>query len=484
MWPKTAHPQQSIRPLEVVIHPTCVYFHSKIDPLNPSSYVLLHSTAEIIFTATLRFKREKEKKMSAMDAMLSLHYFPVTFTLMVASGLYYRGHRKTLCAGIALAGICLSSMAFYVQPLAVLKPLSGPFNVAVREVMANTTAGVPPVTWFFPTLAALRGGKGRPWLPYNDVRYVDGLAQYAGIPRLFTRDLRLTRVADSPSESTPLPLMEDDGVTPRPLVFFSHGIAGFPHLYTTLLMEMAASGALVAAVTHMDGSASFCRDAASHVEVPLDTALPWTLEAREAQLNVRVKETRLTLERLQSGALLRELGYAEGEIKKYLASKPSVTLVGHSFGGSTMMATALETKDAAATEVRGAAGPFYTGVVALDPWPLPLKGSFMKSLRAGTARYDIPTQIHVSEAWMRDKKVFPQLTTIFTVIFESGARVGDGRPPDVSLLPSAQTGHTSYSDMAVLSPVLMRPSFATADMPSMIQGWAKGTMEFSKNTRR
>lgn len=459
----------------------------------------------------------------------SLHFLPILLATAVGPPIYLSGH-ALLSAAVVTGGLALSALTLWLEPIVTLAPLGGPCRVSFKELppTRRTEQGdrCPPLTLVYPTTE--RRPKAMHWLPFGDHEYLKGMAAYAHVPFIAVRDMQLTTIAahmDAPPQS----LIRPDG-SARPIFIHSHGLAGFARLYSSFLTTVAARGAVVVAVNHTDQSAAFCRDAANTLRIPLKGGLRWTYRDREPQLRVRIDEVRNTIAEVLNGSVLRQLGFPEADVEAYVRGNPQVVLVGHSFGGATMLATAHE------EEKRLRAGkPNYHSaiacVVAHDPWHIPLWGRFVKAtpsdgaeldetLKGFTeeeATYSVPTLLHHSQAWQMDKEswgFFTQLTAAIHArmktttttnelllpaqrqrIEEANRRMskalaaeGAGQGQGTTVHPedwlvtrvTPKTGHLSVTDMPFLSPVVFKERYQTRHPEEPIQQWADEAMRFAE----
>ncbi|EPY33019.1 1-alkyl-2-acetylglycerophosphocholine esterase [Strigomonas culicis] len=337
-----------------------------------------------------------------LSYIFSLHVLPSVIGVTAAAAQVFACHQAWQWALLYLcAGVGTSNLMFFISPLPTLSPVGGKYHVGMKEIPRGSGDDdtLPPVTFFYPSRTACAAPQQ--WLPFGDSGYTRGMAAYSGVPAFLLKDMRYVK-ATVTSDAPCAPLFLADG-SPRPLLLFSHGVAGYARLYTALLLNVAARGAIVAAMAHLDGSGAHCRDATGRFAVPLDTARPWDADAREPQLKQRIVETQKTMARLQqTGDLLVALGYAPEEVRRYVALKPKLVLVGHSFGASAVMATALSPKTEAKDTV--------AAVVALDPWHVPLERSlFLEPIEKAQWRYATPSLIVHSETWF----VWTEVTEFF-----------------------------------------------------------------------
>ena len=208
-----------------------------------------------------------------------------------------------------------------------------------------------------------------------------------------------------------------------PLVIFSHGLGGCRSTYGVLCAEMASWGAVVVAPEHQDESAVLTHrlvisseksSIADAVVVPIRHRSGGNSGGdgwRQSQLRRRRAETVAIVEALREikRQLLRQIegnpliissspgdyderslffnsaisytGNTAALAALKLASLDTVALVGHSFGGSTMIDVASSSLSAVALDVEcdSRAAPSrqkfdISCVAALDPWMSPLEG--------------------------------------------------------------------------------------------------------------
>ncbi|KPA86313.1 putative Phospholipase A2-like protein [Leptomonas pyrrhocoris] len=368
--------------------------------------------------------------------------------------------------------------------------MGGHYNVGLKELRGDLAARKPPISVFYPTTSA-PDPCGVDCIPFHDTQYLRGMARFAGVPFFLLRDLLFNRCcmrADAP----PAQLFQEEGM-PRPIAVFSHGYAGFPRLYNALLMDMAARGVVVFAVTHMDTSASYCRDAGGSLHIPFIADTKWTTEATEPLLAMRVRETRNTIRGVRTGELLRSLGYTKEVVDRYLAMDQPIHLVGHSFGGATAMVASLEEEKAA--KDNKVPSPIAS-VVAYDPWGVPMKEDmFLRRLidRKDPCHYTTPTLLFFSEAWIHDKAQCDFFADAHNVITmqehtEEEAAVIDAANRKLKSQNATWytrrdvygTGHLSFTDAVLFSRVVHRKSYMKVAPRASIVGFAHGTVQFMK----
>jgi platelet-activating factor acetylhydrolase len=163
-----------------------------------------------------------------------------------------------------------------------------------------------------------------------------------------------------------------------PVVIFSHGIGGFRTTYSSICTELASHGALVVAVEHRDGSASFTMTNQTE-SLPYQKPPPSGTEAeytfRHNQLLYRYSEIQCILDLLDSlnssSSPLPNIYISPSDkpVPNFHMDLSKLHIMGHSFGAATgFYAISQE--------------PRFCSVVALDPWMKPLPQNPQFSNRA------------------------------------------------------------------------------------------------------
>ncbi|XP_051892184.1 platelet-activating factor acetylhydrolase 2, cytoplasmic-like isoform X2 [Pristis pectinata] len=225
----------------------------------------------------------------------------------------------------------------------------GPFNVGCTDVMADHTRQGSFFRLYYPC-EAYEPSTQPSWIPRC----------YYSIPVGWNAPFR--------------------AVEKYPLIIFSHGLGAFRTLYSSICLEMASQGFVVAAVEHRDESAActyffkprveqLSEDTQSDLEevwLPIRklNASEEEFSLRNEQLSQRVEECGRVLDVLadiNSGtpiknALLDNLALS---VLKGCIDLQRVAVMGHSFGGSTSILAAAKDKR-------------FRCAVALDSWMFPL----------------------------------------------------------------------------------------------------------------
>merc|ERR1712118_198449 len=88
-------------------------------------------------------------------------------------------------------------------------------------------------------------------LEYFRPKALDGLCNWLGLPRW---------LASLVLEGRQHQVVQGEPVKGLPVIIYTHGIGGCQEMYTQFCRELASCGAVVVAIEHEDGSASFAED--------------------------------------------------------------------------------------------------------------------------------------------------------------------------------------------------------------------------------
>ncbi|XP_053737385.1 platelet-activating factor acetylhydrolase [Synchiropus splendidus] len=263
-------------------------------------------------------------------------------------------------------------------------PPRGPRHVGCTDLMMGHTAQGCFFRLYYPCEET--GKTERPsWIPCRE--YFNGLADFMKLNRTFTVPIfhymfgsfKIPAMPDAPFKSN----------EKYPVVIFSHGLGAFRTLYSTICVELASQGFIVASVEHRDSSASatyYCHEATqSETMVLKSNALQeWmyyrALQQGEKEFPLRNQQVKLrakecvdaleTLAEINSGKqvtndLQTHFDWTTLENSMDLSK---VSVMGHSFGGATVI-QALSQDD-----------KFKCGV-ALDTWMLPVDDETIPKVR-------------------------------------------------------------------------------------------------------
>lgn len=426
-----------------------------------------------------------------------------------AQALFSSPLMAAFCLGTGVLGSFLLRSA---APTPIFQAVGGSYHVGIRHIPGDRARGVPPMAAYYPTHIPPNVQDPETWLPHDgDVRYVEGLASYSRLPTLLFRHwcfvgMRCTRNA------APIPLWNPTTQTLRPLVVFSHGLAAHCRLYSLLAMDMAARGAIVIVPEHQDGSSCFSRDVhhtthdacTPHKHCPAPCGSAQERQFREDQLNQRRREIEAVLRSISSGRLHNALCHSEQDIidlkERSPGGIPQVALVGHSFGGATVLATAIALATTRDETLRGRVR--VHSVACFDTWHLPLQYTTLAHIRE-LCGYNYPSGLHAeiprgtrlpplllleSEAW---EKWAPSANfqreliaayqgaaaSVAEIIEPGTSPVQHDDVPSVAREVTFGTDHMSCCDVSVLSPVLSRKRHMKLKPRQQITIWARRVLQ-------
>lgn len=403
-----------------------------------------------------------------MDRHLDfLHNVPVLSGCSIGGLLMYTQRASPAVAlAAAMFGLLGTAVLHRLLPIPTLAPLDKSHFVGIRHVRAN--GRVPSLSVFYPT--DIEPKLNVAWLPHHDVRYAEGTARYVGLPGWVMHhhknvDMHATRNAAVNRVIDPVTKQQQ-----RPIIVFSHGLAGHYHAYSSLCMDLAAQGAVVVAVQHRDGSAAFARDEhddSDFVELRKVPHPDEELAFRESQLQTRIDEVRKTLDVIEDGSLLFEsLLCADCSPDVWKSAIRNVSLVGHSFGAATVLGTT-----AAEWSDRKRRGIKLNSATMLDVWGFPVKNMFMTTFAEPQTNLERLPQLTFidSDQWQRWKE---------NMDFEQHVLATLG--PRATRIWEPNTDHLTASDMGLLTPVLSRRPYKTADDRAIIFKWAKAIFDAAR----
>ncbi|KAF9495463.1 hypothetical protein BDN71DRAFT_1482722 [Pleurotus eryngii] len=246
--------------------------------------------------------------------------------------------------------------------------------------------------------------------------------------------------------------------TQWPLVLFSHGLGGSRTAYSQICARLAASGKVVLALEHRDGTGHrYIRenDISWEPDSPKDQAQPLSL--RTEQLAFRTQEMYIAYkafaELANSGNDGHSLENVDGSAVKweswcpgYVNCSSDVTLAGHSFGGCTVLSILSTEPPPGHHQIP------VTKALVLDPWlePLPTPGpspysstnlaNAIKSGEIEQARSHPRILVINSERFTLWKDHFSRLQDV----------IKEWEPRGESILTIIRAEHQSFSDFPVL----------------------------------
>lgn len=207
------------------------------------------------------------------------------------------------------------------------------------------------------------------WIP--DKEYFWGLSKFLGTHWLLGKILSLFFGSMTTPAAWNSPLRTGEKY---PLIIFSHGLGAFRTIYSAIGTDLASYGFIVAAVEHRDGSASatyFFKDQ-SAAEIRNKTWLYLrTLGKGEEEFPLRNEQVRQRAEEcsqalnlildMDRGKPVKNVLDLEFDVEQLKDSidRDKIAVMGHSFGGATVLQTLSEDQR------------FRCGI-ALDAWMFPV----------------------------------------------------------------------------------------------------------------
>jgi len=265
-------------------------------------------------------------------------------------------------------------------------PESGPYRVGAIQ---TRVPGSVACQIHYPADTTTKPPKG--FYPYWRPQAVDGLADYS---RTSASLLQILSSRSHPCLINAEPLQGS-----FPLVVFSHGLGGTMEMYTQLCQQIASNGFVVVATEHEDGSGAYAESPLGEpilYKRPDDTPYSRTKVTtfRKPFLQQRVQETIQVLEFLVGNQKAGTdvpiaINPKLERILQACDTQTGVSLLGHSFGGASMILTAQEILKSKTIQLKA------LGV--LDPWAFSLEDS---AIQQGIPPSDLPLLTILSEAWL------------------------------------------------------------------------------------
>lgn len=328
------------------------------------------------------------------------------------------------------------------------------------------------VKFYYPCEKPVHGGehpKKKPtWLP--SWVYGQGYADFVGLPKIIAYPISAYISLISLPGWVSAPLATPKHTSPidkYPVIIFSHGLGGNRTTYSYLLGDLASYGFVVAAVEHRDKSASTSLMKGNRVpfhRAPVVGLGEPEYPFRNAQVRHRSHEVLKTVElikRLNDGhapenhfdsiSKPKIPGFPFNEFKNKLDVN-SMSLMGHSFGGATVIQTLLKHSQ-----------HFRAGFV-FDPWCFPVTAN------PPFSRFIVPSTTNSSEN--REMQI-PKLSIPIPVLYINSETFhwadnvramwklwnGDENSKNKNeLVTIIGTAHQSPSDFPLLFPTLLRKS--------------------------
>ncbi|PWN18191.1 hypothetical protein BCV69DRAFT_285172 [Microstroma glucosiphilum] len=327
-----------------------------------------------------------------------------------------------------------------------------------------------------------------PWLTTPRLKSIEGLLKYAGVSKYFALPAILPAyqvlLAKLPFYQN-APLAKAESPRKWPTALFSHGLGGTAVTYSSYLASLASQGVVVAAVEHRDGTcpATSIRTRAEdgkkvhehsllyfkdeEVKTPSAPGGKW--DFRQAQLEFRRAELHELLR------LVKELNSGQGEALTAASTRggpelanadlsswqgkldvdDGLLLLGHSFGGATVLTDQLST-DAIEGPVDGSGTKIKAKLaILLDPWLEPLPIALDNTPASNTRTPFLTINSQGFTVW---KPHFDRLKRLIASSTPTSAAKQDADRPSSTLLTLTGCKHTDFSDFPFLIPRLFASS--------------------------
>ncbi|XP_006860671.1 PREDICTED: platelet-activating factor acetylhydrolase [Chrysochloris asiatica] len=244
---------------------------------------------------------------------------------------------------------------------------NGSYSVGCTDLMSDYTTKGSFLRLYYPSQDD-NGYNDTTWIP--DKEYFFGLSKFLGKKDFMAKFLKLLfESVKTPAKwNSPLKTSEK-----YPLIVFSHGLGAFRTLYSAIGNDLASHGFIVAAVEHRDGSASATyyfknQSAANQGKQSWLYYKAIKQDEMAAQLNKQVRQR--AKECSQALSLILDIDHGKPvenalnlkfDVKQLKDSvdRDKVAIIGHSFGGATVIQALSEDQR------------FRCGI-ALDAWMEPL----------------------------------------------------------------------------------------------------------------
>ena len=264
---------------------------------------------------------------------------------------------------ILLFFISCATIVRQVLPLENLPLPTGQYNVGTKIYTwedssrkewfgeeSNKFRRIPVQVWF-----PMEGGTKQlnsPYLQYPQdyIRVISADFDIPGSFLLNVKNIRTSATIDGNPKS---------GLGKRPIIIFSHGLGGFKNQNTIQMEELASHGYIIFACDHVydAGFVRFSEDEIIYSKsfvrhFPKGTTDEEYWDTREKHLLTRSQDISFIIDQI------KKLDTIDPALSP-LCDSQNISLMGHSFGGSTVLSTLLREKS-------------INSCIALDAWTLPM----------------------------------------------------------------------------------------------------------------
>ncbi|XP_065768536.1 platelet-activating factor acetylhydrolase isoform X1 [Muntiacus reevesi] len=244
---------------------------------------------------------------------------------------------------------------------------NGSYSVGCTDLMFNYTNKGTFLRLYYPSQDD--GHSDTLWIPNKE--YFLGLSKFVGTHWLVGKIMNLLFGSVTIPAAWNAPLRTGEKY---PLIIFTHGLGAFRTIYSAIGIDLASYGFIVAAIEHRDGSAAstyYFKDQ-SAVETGSKSWLYLrTLKRGEEEFPLRNEQVRQRAKECsQALSLILDIDHGrpvtnvldlefDVEQLKDSIDRDKIAVIGHSFGGATVIQTLSEDQR------------FRCGI-ALDAWMLPM----------------------------------------------------------------------------------------------------------------
>ncbi|XP_070548085.1 platelet-activating factor acetylhydrolase-like [Ptychodera flava] len=304
---------------------------------------------------------------------------------------------------------------------------TGMYFVGCMDIMTRLSMEGSFLRLYYPSAVAdakvpIATSKQPPWLPRRE--YSDG---YADFIKITTKALKSFFHWLLASYTVPVhwkgPLLPSELKSTFPVVVFSHGLGANRTTYSSVCLNLASQGFIVAAVEHRDQSASATYylhqsdDSEELIEqwVPYERPIPGQDEfpLRNRQVVARAEECKKAfdiLEKINRGVEITNIVDRQTDLQQFKdrLDLTKAAIAGHSFGAATSLQT-LKTDER------------FRCALALDTWMLPLDKTLPSQVNqpilfVNTETFHWPGNIVKMKRFLKDNGEMSEERKIITIM--------------------------------------------------------------------
>jgi len=355
---------------------------------------------------------------------------------------------------------CLSICAMIVFPMSPIPTPTGPFKPCRTTLHVDSKDADLHFNCLIYYPSSLKVGhaepKGRSSYLKHGKETASAFAKFGKVPPFVMSHLALHSVDCLEADVEDIQIcdpkvMEKEGVagSKLPVVIFSPGLGGAPDCYQAVILELASRGIVVVAMEHNDASLAFVRLGNGQVQnyrwlddlkmnpprdvtkgpSDSDEATDLEFDIRHSQLVRRTNEI-LEVVRLMKLAISSSPSSSDPSTvsvwRDLRIDFDTLSIMGHSFGGATAVSSAYSCSD-------------FKACISFDTWMFPLDP------KIADEGLSCPLLIIESWEWRVWMNNYHKLLQLYS-----------NSTDDSIFLTLPDTGHQSFSDFVVLSPIVLR----------------------------